>query len=191
MRRSTGCEGDCLRDRARSGLPPRLSPGDAGSPPLPPGQLGCGRSGDPPASPAANAIIDDPDDGAHDPGAASRPPWQPEAAATLDEALALAERSGKLLRLWPVRAARAEAALLAGDKRGHERKRKQYGMCSSGESLAPGEIAWLLWQAGVRDLPSEDLAEPYALHIAGIRRRGCRLARARLSLRGGRRPGRQ
>ena len=39
----------------------------------------------------------------------------PEAAATLDEALALAERTGKLLRLGPVRAARAEAALLDGD----------------------------------------------------------------------------
>ena len=40
----------------------------------------------------------------------------PEAAAALDEALALADRTGQLLRLGPVRAARAEAALLAGDK---------------------------------------------------------------------------
>ena len=37
----------------------------------------------------------------------------PEAAAALDEALALADRTGQLLRLGPVRAARAEAALLA------------------------------------------------------------------------------
>ena len=40
----------------------------------------------------------------------------PEAAVALDEALSLADRDGLLLRLGPVRAARAEAALLAGDR---------------------------------------------------------------------------
>ena len=30
-----------------------------------------------------------------------------------------------------------------------------------------GEVAWLLWQAGERDVPTDDLAEPYALQIAG------------------------
>jgi DNA-binding CsgD family transcriptional regulator len=30
-----------------------------------------------------------------------------------------------------------------------------------------GELAWLLWQAGERDIPTNDLAEPYALQIAG------------------------
>ena len=30
-----------------------------------------------------------------------------------------------------------------------------------------GEIAWLLWQAGERDVPTDGLAEPYALQIAG------------------------
>src|SRR5215203_2669458 len=39
----------------------------------------------------------------------------PEATAAFDEALVLAERTGHLSRLGPVRAARAEAALLGGD----------------------------------------------------------------------------
>ena len=30
-----------------------------------------------------------------------------------------------------------------------------------------GEFAWLLWQAGDRDVPTDGLAEPYALLIAG------------------------
>jgi ATP/maltotriose-dependent transcriptional regulator MalT len=30
-----------------------------------------------------------------------------------------------------------------------------------------GELAWLLWQAGDRDVPTDNLAEPYALQIAG------------------------
>jgi DNA-binding CsgD family transcriptional regulator len=30
-----------------------------------------------------------------------------------------------------------------------------------------GEFAWLLWQAGDRDVPIDGLAEPYALQIAG------------------------
>jgi DNA-binding CsgD family transcriptional regulator len=30
-----------------------------------------------------------------------------------------------------------------------------------------GELAWLLWQAGERDISTDDLAEPYALLIAG------------------------
>jgi DNA-binding CsgD family transcriptional regulator len=93
----------------------------------------------------------------------------PEAPATLDEALALAERTGKLLRLGPVRAARAEAALLEGDR---ERARAELGVVRNlvfarGNQWQRGEVAWLLWQAGERDVPSEDLAEPYALLIAG------------------------
>ncbi len=93
----------------------------------------------------------------------------PESTAAFDEALVLAERTGHLSRLGPVRAARAEAALLGGD-----------GMRARAEALAvrdlaftrgdvwqKGEIAWLLWQAGERDIPSDGLAEPYALQIAG------------------------
>ena len=93
----------------------------------------------------------------------------PEAAATLDEALALAERTGKLLRLGPVRAARAEAALLNGDsKRAREEAAAVRDLVfSRGNRWQRGEFAWLLWQAGERDVPTDDLAEPYALLIAG------------------------
>jgi DNA-binding CsgD family transcriptional regulator len=36
-----------------------------------------------------------------------------------------------------------------------------------GNRWVRGEYAWLLWQAGDRDFPTDDLAEPYALQIAG------------------------
>jgi DNA-binding CsgD family transcriptional regulator/tetratricopeptide (TPR) repeat protein len=92
----------------------------------------------------------------------------PEASETLDEALALAERIGKLLHLGPVRAARAEAALLNGDS---ERARKEAtAVCdlvfTRGNRWQRGEFAWLLWQAGEQDVPTDGLAEPYALQIA-------------------------
>jgi DNA-binding CsgD family transcriptional regulator/tetratricopeptide (TPR) repeat protein len=93
----------------------------------------------------------------------------PDAGATLDDALALAEDAGKLLRLWPVRAARAEAALLQGDI---TRARDEAGAVQDlvfgrGNGWDRGELAWLLWQAGVRDKGCDGLAEPYALQIAG------------------------
>jgi DNA-binding CsgD family transcriptional regulator len=93
----------------------------------------------------------------------------PEASALLDEALALAGRSGKLLRLGPLRAVRAEAALLHGDKK---RAREEATtvrdlVFSRGNRWQQGEFAWLLWQAGERDVPTGNLAEPYALQIAG------------------------
>jgi DNA-binding CsgD family transcriptional regulator/tetratricopeptide (TPR) repeat protein len=92
-----------------------------------------------------------------------------EHVATLDEALVLADRAGKLLRLGPVRAARAEAALLHGDS---ERAREEAlavrnHVFARGNAWDRGELAWLLWQAGDRDVPSDNLADPYALQIAG------------------------
>jgi DNA-binding CsgD family transcriptional regulator len=93
----------------------------------------------------------------------------PEAAATLDEALALADRGGKLLRLGPVRAARAEAALLEGDKaRAREEVQAVRELVfERGNRWLRGEFAWLLRQSGERDVPTDNLAEPYALQIAG------------------------
>ncbi|HEX5991284.1 MAG TPA: AAA family ATPase [Thermomicrobiales bacterium] len=91
-----------------------------------------------------------------------------EAAAALDKALALAERSGQLIRSWPVRAARAEAALLAGDR---TRARQEVlavrdSIFTRANHWQRGELAWLLWQAGDQDVPTDNLAEPYALQIA-------------------------
>ena len=92
----------------------------------------------------------------------------PEAAQVLDEALALAERTGKLLRLGPVRVARAEAALLDNDltRARAELETVRDLVFTHGNRWQRGEIAWLLRQAGDRDVPTDDLAEPYALQIA-------------------------
>ena len=85
----------------------------------------------------------------------------PEAAVALDEALMLADRNGQLLRLGPVRAARAEAALLDGDQ---ERAREEALavrdlVFARGNRWHRGELAWLLWQAGDRDVPTDNLAD--------------------------------
>jgi DNA-binding CsgD family transcriptional regulator/tetratricopeptide (TPR) repeat protein len=95
----------------------------------------------------------------------------PEAAEVLDEVLALAERTGQLIRLIPIRTARAEAALLADD---HEQARAEAlevrdVIFSGGDRWQKGEIAWLQWKAGASDVPTDlkDLAEPYALQFAG------------------------
>jgi DNA-binding CsgD family transcriptional regulator len=92
-----------------------------------------------------------------------------EAAATLDEVAALAERTGKLVRIGPVCAARAELALLSGN---HQRALEEAGavreaVFSRGNRWDRGELAWLLWQAGDRDVPTDGIAPPYALQIAG------------------------
>ena len=93
----------------------------------------------------------------------------PEAGAALDEALTLAEYNGQLMRLGPVRAARTEAALLAGDvaRARQEAGAVQYLVFERGNRWQRGELAWLLWQAGDREVPRAELAEPYALQIAG------------------------
>ena len=93
----------------------------------------------------------------------------PAADASLDEALTLAERTGQLLRLGPVRATRAEAALLAGDA---ARARAELDairdlVITRGNRWQRGEFAWLLRQAGEHADVAEDLAPPYALQLAG------------------------
>jgi predicted ATPase/DNA-binding NarL/FixJ family response regulator len=90
-------------------------------------------------------------------------------AALLDDALDLADRTGQLLRMGPVRAARAETALLANDP---ERARTEIGAVSDlvfarGDPWQRGEFAWLLWQTGAHDVPTTDIAPPFALQIAG------------------------
>lgn len=91
------------------------------------------------------------------------------AGAYLDEALVLADETGKLLRQVAVRAARAEAALLTGDpQRAHaELDAVREAVFARANPWDRGRCAWLLWQAGARDLPLGDLADPYARQIAG------------------------
>lgn len=92
-----------------------------------------------------------------------------EATAYLDDALVLADETGKLLRQAPVRAARAEAALLAGEP---QRALAELGavreaVFARANPWDRGRCAWLLWQAGARDFPLDGLADPYARQFAG------------------------
>jgi DNA-binding CsgD family transcriptional regulator len=92
-----------------------------------------------------------------------------EAGPVLHEALTLSDPTGQLSRLGPLRAVRAEAALLAGDRprARAEAEAVREIVFAHGNRWLRGELAWLLWQTGERDVPLDDLAEPYALLIAG------------------------
>lgn len=94
----------------------------------------------------------------------------PGAAAVLDEALELAQRSGTLQRLAPVCAARAEAAWIAGDAaRVREEVERAYGLAlSKGHAWFLGELAW--WRSRVAadaGPPLEACAPPWRLQLQG------------------------
>ena len=93
---------------------------------------------------------------------------------TLDRAWELAVETDDLQRLWPVSAARAEAALLEG---------RQHAVASAvrdtfdrateiGHPWAIGELGWLLCRVSALDLAGQEAvdgggAEPYRLQVAG------------------------
>ena len=93
----------------------------------------------------------------------------PGADEVLDEALALAARTGTLQRVAPVRCTRAEAAWLVNDL---PRVRSE---ASAALDLAlakrhpwyAGELAYWLRQAGVAEAPPPVCAQPYALQLDG------------------------
>lgn len=92
-------------------------------------------------------------------------PW-----AALDEAAQLADRTGQLQRIWPVTAARAEAAWLEG------RLADEVGRLQAGYRLAAGldqpwatgELAWWIQRSGEAMTPQG--AAPYRHLIAGDHR---------------------
>lgn len=93
----------------------------------------------------------------------------PEATVILNEALELASQTGTLQRLGPVRAARAEAAWLAGDEDGVRKE-----TCAVLELALKQEHGWHLgelsywqWKAGALDASTPLLAKPFVLQIAG------------------------
>jgi tetratricopeptide (TPR) repeat protein len=94
---------------------------------------------------------------------------EPEAAATLDDALALALASGTLQRLAPVRCARAEAAWLRGDLAGVVAEARA-ALALAEAHRHPwfaGELAQWLRRAGAPvDVPAV-CAEPHALLMRG------------------------
>ena len=90
--------------------------------------------------------------------------WEP-----LDDAFALAERSGELVRLAPLAAARAEAAWLEGrPERVAEMTEDAFELAKArGVGWLIGELAYWRWRAGVEEDIPPGAAEPYALQIAG------------------------
>jgi DNA-binding CsgD family transcriptional regulator len=92
----------------------------------------------------------------------------PDAWTALDEALELSIPTGTLQRLGPVRAARAEAAWLAGDpaQAGNEAAAVIDLAIAKSHPWHIGELSWWLAKAGrpvPRDVPS--IAEPWRLQL--------------------------
>ncbi|MFC4453724.1 ATP-binding protein [Deinococcus sonorensis] len=93
----------------------------------------------------------------------------PEVWPALDEALEMAVQTGTLQRLAPVRAARAEAAWLAGDlDRVREEAQAVYDLaCEHQHPWFAGELAYWRWKADGAVPAGPGMAEPYALQLAG------------------------
>jgi DNA-binding CsgD family transcriptional regulator len=87
----------------------------------------------------------------------------------LEEAWALAEPTGELIRLWPVAAARAEAAWLRGDRDAiGEVTGATLRLAVDLHSPIPiGEVAVWRIRAGVDDGLAKLAAEPYASELSG------------------------
>ena len=93
----------------------------------------------------------------------------PDAWAALDEALEMADKTGTLQRVAPVRAARAEAAFLAGDSaRAGDEASAAFDLArTKSHPWHVGELGW--WQIKA-NLPRPDTggaAEPWRLHLEG------------------------
>ncbi len=91
------------------------------------------------------------------------------ARATLEDAWELAVSTNELQRLAPAAAALAELAWLEGDREATAAAiERAWGVANErDDGWARGELAWWLWRAGALGDPPADLAEPYALAIAG------------------------
>ncbi len=87
----------------------------------------------------------------------------------LEEALTLAVRTGTLQRVAPARAARAEAASLAGDEVAARKEASAaYDLAQSRRHpWFAGELAYWRWRAGDRFEVPDWLAVPFGLQIAG------------------------
>ena len=94
----------------------------------------------------------------------------PDAWVALDEALEMAERTATLQRVAPVRAARAEAAWLAGDAtRAREEAAVPFLLArAKGHPWHIGELGWWQVKLGVGVAPdTSGAAEPWQLHLEG------------------------
>ncbi|HET8845241.1 MAG TPA: response regulator transcription factor [Ktedonobacteraceae bacterium] len=99
----------------------------------------------------------------------------PVSAAMLDEARNLALASGELQRIAPVAAARAEGAWLYGDqKRSLAEAQEGYElslMHIETDPWALGELCTWMWRVGGLTQAPRQIAEPFAMQIAGDWRR--------------------
>lgn len=101
----------------------------------------------------------------------------PDAANVLDQALALAEPTGELPRIWPVAAARGEVAWLSGRREVVDRETAAAFELATGRSApwALGELATVRARAGIADELLDEVAEPHALQLTGQWRRAAEL----------------
>ncbi len=97
----------------------------------------------------------------------------PDPGSLLDWAWELARQTGDLQRLWPVAAARAEAAWLAGRPDEIESLvADSYALAVKvGHTWAIGELAYWRWRVGTLTEPPAGAAPPYAMQIEGQPRR--------------------
>jgi DNA-binding CsgD family transcriptional regulator len=93
----------------------------------------------------------------------------PDAMSALDEALALTLPSRNMQRIAPVRAARAEAAWVAGDAAAtsSEAGAEYAAALESRHPWFVGELAYWQWKAGALDAAPSFAAEPFRLQIEG------------------------
>ena len=93
----------------------------------------------------------------------------PDAGSVLDEARALAARTGELQRLAPVALADADAAWLEGDRaRIATVVRPVYALArTQHDPWMKGQFAVWLHRAGALEEPPSDVAEPFAQELAG------------------------
>jgi predicted ATPase len=93
----------------------------------------------------------------------------PGGKAALDEALELAERTGALQRVAPVRAARAEAAWLAGDRdtAASEASAAYEQAVSKRHAAFTGELGYWMWKAGGPVSLPDWAAAQFALQVSG------------------------
>lgn len=93
----------------------------------------------------------------------------PDGARALHEAQELAMRTNELPRFGPIASARVEMAWLAGDDA--QMIAEAQSMLEMAKDLNDpwfhGELAYWLWRAGVTQTLEQEIAEPYALQIAG------------------------
>jgi DNA-binding CsgD family transcriptional regulator/tetratricopeptide (TPR) repeat protein len=93
----------------------------------------------------------------------------PDAQTPLERAWSLVEGSGDVRRLWPVAAALAESAWLAGEnERITDLVLATYRLAVAADlPWATGELGHWLWVAGASTDPAARVAPPYALQAAG------------------------